>query len=43
MIDDENELPMPTPLNYVSDLRLVMQELDWSPKVSIDAGLKTLF
>jgi nucleoside-diphosphate-sugar epimerase len=43
VIDDENELPMPTPLNYVSDLRLVMQELDWSPKVSIDGGLKTLF
>jgi dTDP-D-glucose 4,6-dehydratase len=30
-------------MNYVTDLTRVQQELDWSPKVSLEAGLKTLF
>lgn len=42
-IDLENPLPQPVPLNYVTDLSLIMQELDWKPEMSLDEGLKTLF
>ena len=43
IIDEENPLPAPAPMNYVTDLSLVLQELDWSPKISLEEGLKTLF
>ena len=43
VIDEENPLPAPVPLNYVSDLKLIQQELDWSPEISLDDGLKKLF
>ncbi len=43
VIDEENPLSKPVPMNYVSDLNLIMQELDWKPKISIEEGLKTLF
>lgn len=42
-IDEENPLPAPLPLNYVSDLTLVRQELDWEPKINLGEGLKILF
>ncbi len=43
VIDEENPLPAPIPVNYVSDLKLIQQELDWSPQISLDDGLKKLF
>ncbi len=43
VLDVENTLPAPVPLNYVSDLTLVKQELDWEPQIGLDEGLKTLF
>jgi nucleoside-diphosphate-sugar epimerase len=43
VVDKENPLPDPAPLDYVSDLTLVSQELDWSPKIGINKGLATLF
>ncbi len=43
VIDEENPLPAPVPINYVSDLTLIQQELDWSPETSLDDGLKKLF
>ncbi len=43
VIDEENPLPAPVPINYVSDLKLIQQELDWSPEISLDDGLKKLF
>ncbi len=43
VIDQENPLPPPVPLNYVSDLNLIMQELDWKPETNLADGLKTLF
>jgi nucleoside-diphosphate-sugar epimerase len=43
VIDEENPLPAPVPLNYVSDLMLVTQELDWKPEIGLDEGLKSLF
>jgi nucleoside-diphosphate-sugar epimerase len=42
-IDETNPLPAPMPLNYVSDLSLIKQELDWKPEINLDEGLKTLF
>ncbi|MEP6787838.1 MAG: SDR family NAD-dependent epimerase/dehydratase, partial [Acidobacteriota bacterium] len=43
VIDEKKPLPAPIPMNYVSDLTLVMQELDWQPEVGLTEGLKTLF
>jgi len=43
VIDDTIELPAPIPMNYVSDISRVDQELGWSPRMSLDDGLKTLF
>jgi CDP-paratose 2-epimerase len=39
----DDEAPDPVPLNYVSDLGLVTQELDWKPEVGVEEGLKSLF
>ncbi|MEQ1604652.1 MAG: NAD(P)-dependent oxidoreductase [Pyrinomonadaceae bacterium] len=43
VLDEENPLPAPTPLNYVTDLSLISQELGWSPEIGLSEGLKTLF
>ncbi len=43
VIDEENPSPAPVPMNYVSDLTLVKQELDWKPEINLDEGLKKLF
>jgi nucleoside-diphosphate-sugar epimerase len=43
VIDEENPLPAPVPVNYVSDLSLIMQELDWKPEIKLEEGLKGLF
>ena len=43
VIDEENSAPAPVPMNYVSDLNLIKQELDWKPQISLDEGLKKLF
>lgn len=43
VMNEEPEFPPPVPLNYVTDLRLVSQELGWKPKVGIEEGLRTLF
>ena len=43
VIDAEADIPAPVPLNYVTDLSLVTQELDWSPEIGLDEGLRTMF
>ena len=43
VIDEENPPPQPVPVNYVSDLSRIEQELDWNPKISLEQGLKSLF
>ena len=43
IVDEENPLPDPVPTNYVSDLSLIRQELDWEPKIGIEDGLRMLF
>lgn len=42
-IDSETTTPNPIPMNYVTDLDLIQQELDWTPTISVEDGLKTLF
>ncbi len=43
VIDNTEIVEAPRPLNYVSDLSLISQELGWQPRVSLKEGLKTLF
>ncbi len=43
LIDTENPLPRPVPMNYVSDLTRIKHELDWKPEINLDDGLKALF
>jgi nucleoside-diphosphate-sugar epimerase len=40
--DETNPLPAPVPLNYVSDLTLITNELGWQPQIGIEDGLKSL-
>jgi len=43
VVDDKNPLPKPVPLDYVTDLSMILQELGWKPEIDIKKGLKTLF
>ncbi|MBK8811611.1 MAG: NAD(P)-dependent oxidoreductase [Acidobacteria bacterium] len=43
LVDEDNSLPMPVPMNFISDLSLVRQELGWQPTISLEDGLITLF
>ena len=43
VVDEAHPLPDPFPMNYVSDLGRIDQELGWRPRVSADEGLKSLF
>jgi CDP-paratose 2-epimerase len=43
VVNDNQPLPVPVPTNYVSDLGLVKQELDWSAEIRVSSGLGTLF
>lgn len=42
VVDREHALPDPVPFNYVSDLKMISQELDWAPS-DLDDGLSQLF
>ena len=42
VFDEGASLPTPVPLNYVTDLARVREELGWEPQISIDEGLKSL-
>jgi nucleoside-diphosphate-sugar epimerase len=43
VVDSENPLPDPVPLDYVTDIGLVTRELDWNPTTTIEDGLGRLF
>lgn len=43
VIDEEADIPNPAPMNYVSDLNLIKQEIDWNIKYNLEEGLKKLF
>jgi nucleoside-diphosphate-sugar epimerase len=42
VIDEKAPLPAPVPLNYVSDLTHIREELGWQPQIGIEEGLKSL-
>ena len=42
VFDEDTSLPAPVPLNYISDLARVREELEWRPQIGIEAGLKSL-
>lgn len=41
IVNDET-LPHPVPVNYVSDLTRVREQLSWEPEIGIDQGLRSL-
>ncbi len=43
VVDEMNPLPDPAPMDYVTDLSRVINELDWKPAVGLDDGLRKLF
>ena len=42
VFDENAPLPAPVPLNYVTDLTHIREELDWYPQIGIEEGLKSL-
>jgi nucleoside-diphosphate-sugar epimerase len=42
VIDEEARVPRPIPLNYISDLTRIRDELSWQPKIGIEEGLRSL-
>jgi len=42
VIMSDPNLPPPVPLNYVSDLTRIKNELGWSPQINIEDGLESL-
>jgi nucleoside-diphosphate-sugar epimerase len=42
VIDESASVPPPVPLNYISDLSRIKQELNWQPEIGVDAGLRDL-
>lgn len=42
VIDQESSLPTPVPLNYISDLTRVKEELGWQPQIGVEEGLRSL-
>jgi len=41
-IEDVPNIPAPVPLDYVSDLTRIREELNWEPQIGIEAGLRNL-
>ena len=42
VIDESAAVPDPVPLNYISDLARIEQELNWRPSITVDEGLRDL-
>jgi len=42
VISNEDSLPDPVPVNYVSDLRRIREQLNWQPEIDITQGLTSL-
>ena len=42
VIDEANALPPPVPLNYISDLSRIKENLGWQPQIGIEEGLRSL-
>jgi nucleoside-diphosphate-sugar epimerase len=42
VIEEARGLPAPVPVNYVSDLARIHEQLGWQPQIGIEAGLRSL-
>ena len=42
VIQEDPTLTAPIPLRYVSDITRISDELDWQPRIGIEAGLRTI-
>jgi dTDP-glucose 4,6-dehydratase len=42
VIDTEATMPAPVPINYVSDLTKIRNELGWAPEIGMEEGLRSL-
>jgi nucleoside-diphosphate-sugar epimerase len=42
VIDEHSPLPAPVPINYVSDLSRIREQLGWRPRIGTEEGLKSL-
>jgi nucleoside-diphosphate-sugar epimerase len=42
VIQEDQAMPAPVPLRYVSDTTRVEKELDWRPQVAIDTGIRVI-
>jgi len=42
VIDGSVSVPAPVPLNYISDLSRIRQELGWQPEIGVDEGLRDM-
>ncbi|HJP93034.1 MAG TPA: NAD(P)-dependent oxidoreductase [Pyrinomonadaceae bacterium] len=42
IIQEDESLPAPVPLRYVSDLTRISNELGWRPEIGVDEGLRML-
>ena len=42
VIEEDARLPLPVPLNYISDINRVQDDLGWQPQISIEEGLGNL-
>jgi nucleoside-diphosphate-sugar epimerase len=41
-IINDDYLPHPVPIDYISDLKLIREHLDWTPQIGIEEGLRSL-
>jgi len=41
VIEDET-LPAPVPVNYVSDLTRIREQLGWQPEIGLEEGVRSL-
>lgn len=42
VIDEETRLSAPTPVNYISDIKYIGDELGWQPMIELEEGLKSI-
>jgi len=42
VIENDPGMPAPVPVNYVSDLTQIREQLGWQPETSIEEGLRSL-
>jgi CDP-paratose 2-epimerase len=42
VISSDDNLPHPVPVNYISDLKRVREQLQWEPQIGMEEGLESL-